>query len=136
MTSKTTIKLRVGKKRGDKTTPELHFNFGPTLPASITLFGEEAIHAAFVSSARQQLSDWARKLLTRKKLPQTIEQLQAALDAGEWEPGVRRRGKTALDKATAFLEGMTPEERLKLAEIAKMYAPPNPGIVTVTSKDT
>lgn len=125
MTSKTTIKLRVGKKRGDKTTPELHFNFGYDLTNSRTLFGDEPVHSAFVSAARQQLSNWARKLLTRKKLPMTVEQLQAALDVGEWEPGVRRRGKTALDKATAFLESMTPEERSKLADLAKTFAPVN-----------
>ena len=125
MTSKTAIKLRVGKKRGAKTTPELHFNFGFALTNSRTLFGDEVIHSAFVSAARQQLSDWARKLLTRKKLPMTVEQLQAALDGGEWEPGVRRRGKTALDKAAMFLEAMTPEERSKLADLAKTFAPSN-----------
>lgn len=125
MTFKTSIKLRVAKKKGDKTTPELHFAFGETLDDAAHLFGTDTVHALFVSAARQQLAEWARKLLTRKKTPLSLEQLQTSLDLYDWTPGLKKRGKSPLEKAAAFLETMSPEERAKLVEIAKTFAPKN-----------
>lgn len=121
--SRTPVKFKVAKKKGDKTAPELHFDFGADLNASSGLFGAEAVHALFVSAARQQLTDWARKLYTRKKSPLALDIIQLALDNGDFTPGLKKRGKSSLEKAAAFLDAMSPEERTKLAEMAAKFAP-------------
>jgi hypothetical protein len=106
-----TIKLRAIKRRKGEPIPELTYDMPSGFDPMSAAFGEETIVALFAQAARQQLSEWARKLLTRKKDPLTVAAVQGMLDCGEWKPSVKRRGKTAAEKIEALLSEMPPTER-------------------------
>lgn len=131
----TTIKLRTLRRKKTDPIPEINYSFGADLAESTQLFGAETIHALFVQAARAQLSEFARKVMTRKKDPLSLAQLQEGLDdRSVFHPEVKRRGKSPLDKAEAMLADMTPEERAKLVEIAKTFAAtPQPATQPQTS---
>jgi hypothetical protein len=106
-----TIKLRAAKRKKGEPAPTVSYDFGDTLKFMRERFGDDTIVALFLQAARQQLSEWVRKQLTRKKDPLTIAQVQDALDRGEWKPSVKRRGKTAAEKIEALLSEMSPSEQ-------------------------
>lgn len=121
----TTIRLRAAKKKGDKVAPTIEYDFGGDLANAARIFGNEEVYALFVQAARLQLSEWARKQLTAKKNPLTIEALREGLaDRSVWHPTIRKRGKTAFDKAQEAFEALSADDRAKLAKIAATFAPP------------
>lgn len=113
----TFIKLKSARKRGEKTIPTLEVRFPDPLPKLSELYGEAIVANAAVSTLRQQIADWARKELTRKRkdgsVTPTIEQLQAILNNGGWQPSATRRGKSLADKATELLKKMSLEEQME-----------------------
>lgn len=103
----TTIKVR--RKKGDKNPAAFEFDFGDNATVAIAAFGADVVYAGFVTVAKQQLQDYIRRLMAKKKNPPTNEQIQAQI--ADWKPGVRRRGKSAVDKAAKIVAGMTDEQR-------------------------
>jgi len=107
-----TIKLKPRKKG----TPGLEFNYplGKNLTDLRTTLDDDTIYAAAVATIRQQLADHIRRVLGKKKGAPTPEALQESLDAGEWTPGARRRGKSAADKIAKLAASLTDADRAKL----------------------
>lgn len=126
----TTIKLKAARKKGDKTVPTIEFDFGTNTADAMVKFGSDVVHAGFIATARQQLSDFARALLTRKKNPLSLDQVREEIVG--WKPGIKRRGKTQLQKAQELIAALTPEERAQIAKIAGSFAPPE----TETQRNT
>lgn len=114
-----TIKLKP-KRKG---TPGLEFNYplGKNLADLRATLDDDTIYAAAVATIRQQLADHIRRVLGKKKGAPSPEDLQASLDAGEWQPGARRRGKSAADKIAKLAASLTDADRAKL--VASLSGP-------------
>lgn len=104
-----TTQIKVRKRKGDKTPAVFEYDFGADFSEAVGLFGEPMMFAATIIVAKQQLQDFIRRLLTKKKNPPTVDQIQAQIN--DWKPGIRRRGKSTIDKARALFDAMGPDER-------------------------
>ena len=92
------------------------YNFGATIDDSIFLFTKTVVHQLFMQAAKQQLRDFLRSKPMRKASP---EEIATALQT--WKPVVKRRGKSAVEKAARFVAGMTAAEK---AELQRMLSVP------------
>lgn len=96
-------------------TLTVEYNFGETLKESAQLFTEKVVHNNFVSGARVSLQGLIRRgLKAGKKDAEILAQVK------EWKPGMKKPGKSNLEKAEDLWNKMTPEEqKAYIAKFAK-----------------
>lgn len=85
------------------------YDLGEKLADSVRLFGEELVHSYFTSATRISLQGLMRRMMKAGKKDGEIKEAIAA-----WKPGVKKKGKSALEKALDLWEKMSPEEQAAL----------------------
>lgn len=112
------VKLTVKRSKKDKNPVTVFYHFGNDIDDAIKLFDGElaldkVVFPLFLAAARQQLSNFVRRLATTEdpetKKPRTPEAIQAAVDA--WRPGERSRAKAGVERVVGAVREMTPEQR-------------------------
>ena len=109
--------MKISAKFGKGDPIEVEFNAGKDLDEACDLHGEKAVFSNYLANIRVGVQGVVRarqKEAQTAKPPRklTIEQAQDAVD--KHKPGVRRRGKSAVEKLLEKYNSLTDEQRTEL----------------------
>lgn len=101
-------------KRTDGRTVTVEYDFGDDIDQIIDKFGDKVVFNHARGSLTVALQGWMRLQLDNKKTPAEIK---AAVK--DWKPGIRRQGKTPIEKMRAQLGALSAEDRAALLKDLK-----------------
>lgn len=101
-------------KRTDGRTVSVDYEFGDDIDEMIEKFGDKVVFNHARGSLTVALQGWMRLQLDNKKSPAEIK---AAVK--DWKPGIRRQGKTPIEKMRAQLSSLSAEDRAALLKDLK-----------------
>lgn len=123
------MEIKVKRSKTDKNPVVVEFDFGNTLTEAQEKFDGESVldkvvYGLFLHAAKQQLSDYVRKLLepvevldkddapTGRTRTRNKTEIQKLVD--EWKPTVEKAAKRAVEKAKSVIDGLSDSQRAAL----------------------
>ena len=100
---------------GSEGSASVEFEFGDTLEASVSIFGEQRVHDHFVRNAKIALQGYIARLLKAGKSQAEITKSVAE----EFKLDGRKPGKSKVDKAADLFAGMSEEEKAAFKKLLK-----------------
>lgn len=108
------MKIEAKLQGGEPVTAE--YDVGDTLAEAVEKFGEDRVYSRYRAAIIIDIQAYMRGLL--KQTDPGLNGEQIATLVGQWQPGVKARGKTGVEKASEIWARLSEEERAAfLAEI-------------------
>ena len=114
--------MKISAKFGEGNPIEVEFNAGKNLDEACDLYGEQAVFNNYLANVRvggQGVVRALQKTAQTSKPPRKLTVKEAQNAVNKYKPGVRRRGKSPVEKIVEKYQSYTLDQRKEVREYIK-----------------